>query len=78
MRNIVVTVVSDAIDALLRQKRQEVITSEDLMKMLKMTRLEVSDAELRKALMLLELYGKIYVKKIRKENREIYQIIKRK
>nr|KJR73879.1 MAG: hypothetical protein TU35_03275 [Thermoproteus sp. AZ2] len=74
----VVTVVSDAIDALLRQKRQEVITSEDLMKMLKMTRLEVSDAELRKALMLLELYGKIYVKKIRKENREIYQIIKRK
>lgn len=78
MRNIVVTVVSDAIDALLKQKKQEVITSEDVMKMLKMTRLDVSEAELRKALMLLELYGKIHVRKIRKENREIYQITRRK
>lgn len=78
MRGIALALVSDVIDTLFKLRRQEVITSDEVMEFLRRARPDVTEAELRKALMILELHEKIYVRKIKKENKEYYQIIKRK
>lgn len=78
MRGIALALVSDVIDTLFKLRRQEVITSDEVMEFLRRARPDVTEAELRKALMILELNEKIYVRKIKKENKEYYQIIKRK
>ncbi len=70
------TILGNIIEMLL--KRQEVITSEDVKTLLKRTNIQISDVELAKALLTLEIYKKIHVKRVKREGRDIYQIMKRK
>ncbi len=77
MKNITVALVNDAIETIYKLKRQETVTSEEIMEFLKRARPDITEAELRKALMILELYGKIHVKRIVKGGKEFYQVSKR-
>lgn len=72
----IITTVGNIIEMLL--KRQETITSEDVKTLLKRANINISEEELTKALMVLELYKKIYVKKTKREGRDIYQISRRR
>ncbi|ABL87860.1 conserved hypothetical protein [Pyrobaculum islandicum DSM 4184] len=72
----ILTVIGNIIDMLL--KRQETTTSEDIKALLRRANIQISDSELVKVLMTLEIHKKIYVKKIKKEGREIFQISRRK
>ncbi|MEL9989967.1 MAG: hypothetical protein QXP98_03605 [Thermoproteus sp.] len=77
MKNITVALVNDVIETIYKLRRQEQMTSEEIMEFLKRARPDITEAELRKALMVLELYGKIYVRRITKGGKEIYQITRR-
>lgn len=70
------TIIANALETLF--KRSEVVTSDDIKTLMKMAKINISDSELSRILMTLEIYKKIYVRRIKKENREIYQIVKRK
>lgn len=72
----ILTIIGNIIDMLL--KRQETTTSEDIKALLRRANIQISDSELVKVLMTLEIHKKIYVKKIKKEGREIFQISRRK
>ncbi|AAL62960.1 hypothetical protein [Pyrobaculum aerophilum] len=72
----IITTVGNIIEMLL--KRQETITSEDVKTLLKRANINISEEELTKALMVLELYKKIYVKRTKREGRDIYQISRRR
>ncbi|ACB40899.1 hypothetical protein [Pyrobaculum neutrophilum] len=72
----IITTVGNVIEMLLR--RQETITSEDVKLLLKRANIQISDAELIKALMVLEIYKKIHVRRVKREGREVYQISKRR
>jgi len=72
----ILTAVGNVVEILLR--RQESVTSEDIKSVLARAGVQISDSELAKALMTLEIYKKIYVRRVRRENREVFQIFKRK
>jgi hypothetical protein len=74
--SMIVTIVGNIIDMLL--KKQETTTSEDVKTVLKRANIQISDSELIHALMTLEIYKKIYVRRIRREGREIFQISRRR
>lgn len=70
------TAVGNIIDMLLR--RQESITSDDIKALLKRANINISDTDLVKILITLEIYKKIYVKKAKKEGRDVFQISRRR
>lgn len=70
------TAVGNVIDMLLR--RQETITSDDVKALLKRANINISDTDLVKILITLEIYKKIYVKKVKKEGRDVFQISRRR
>ncbi|ABP51890.1 MAG: hypothetical protein OWQ51_00140 [Pyrobaculum arsenaticum] len=70
------TAVGNIIDMLLR--RQESITSDDVKALLKRANINISDTDLVKILITLEIYKKIYVKKAKKEGRDVFQISRRR
>ena len=72
----ILTTVGNVVEMLLR--RQESVTSDDIKSVLARAGIQISDSELAKALMTLEIYKKIYVRRVRRENREVFQIFKRK
>jgi hypothetical protein len=72
----IITTIGNIIEILLR--RQESVTSEDVKMLLKRANIQISDSEFIKALMILEIYKKIHVKKIKREGREIFQITRRR
>ncbi len=72
----IITTVGNIIEMLLR--RQDSVTSEDVKMLLKRANIQVSDSEFIKALITLEIYKKIHVKKIKREGKEIFQITKRR
>jgi len=72
----ILTTVGNVVEMLLR--RQESVTSDDIKSVLARAGVQISDSELAKALMTLEIYKKIYVRRVRRENREVFQIFKRK
>ncbi|MGC8583765.1 MAG: hypothetical protein ACP5I3_09325 [Thermoproteus sp.] len=78
MKNITVALVNDVIETIHRLKRQEVMTSDEIQEFLKRARPDITEAEIRKALMVLELYGKIHVRRLVKGGKEVYQIVKRR
>jgi len=59
-------------------RRQDSVTSEDVKMLLKRANIQISDSEFIKALMILEIYKKIHVKKIKREGRDIFQITRRR
>jgi hypothetical protein len=59
-------------------KRQESVTSEDVKMLLKRANIQISESEFIKALMILEIYKKIHVKKVKREGKEIFQITRRR
>jgi len=61
----IITTIGNIIEMLLR--RQDSVTSEDVKMLLKRANIQVSDSEFIKALMTLEIYKKIHVKKIKRE-----------
>lgn len=77
MKNITVALVNDVIETIYKLRRQEVMTSEEIQELLRRARPDITEAEVRKALMILELYGKIHVRRMVKGGKEIYQIIRR-
>ncbi|MEM0463345.1 hypothetical protein [Pyrobaculum sp.] len=70
------TAVGNIIDMLLR--RQESITSDDIKALLKRANINISDTDLVKILITLEIYKKIYVKKVKKDGRDVFQISRRR
>ncbi|ABO09531.1 hypothetical protein [Pyrobaculum calidifontis] len=72
----ILTTVGNVVEMLLR--RQESVTSDDIKSVLARAGVQISDSELAKALMTLEIYKKIYVRRVRRENREVFQVFKRK
>ncbi len=72
----IITTVGNIIEMLLR--RQDSVTSEDVKMLLKRANIQVSDSEFIKALITLEIYKKIHVKKIKREGKEVFQITKRR
>jgi hypothetical protein len=72
----IITTIGNIIEILLR--RQDSVTSEDVKMLLKRANIQISDSEFIKALMILEIYKKIHVKKIKREGREIFQITRRR
>ncbi|MEM0277944.1 MAG: hypothetical protein QW677_09810 [Pyrobaculum sp.] len=70
------TAVGNIIDMLL--KRQESITSDDIKALLKRANINISDTDLVKILITLEIYKKIYVKKVKKDGRDVFQISRRR
>jgi hypothetical protein len=72
----IVTTIGNLIEMLL--KRQESVTSEDVKMLLKRANIQISESEFIKALMILEIYKKIYVKKVKREGKEIFQITRRR
>jgi hypothetical protein len=72
----IITTIGNIIEILLR--RQDSVTSEDVKMMLKRANIQISDSEFIKALMILEIYKKIHVKKIKREGRDIFQITRRR
>jgi hypothetical protein len=72
----IITTIGNIIEILLR--RQDSVTSEDVKMLLKRANIQISDSEFIKALMILEIYKKIYVKKIKREGRDIFQITRRR
>jgi len=72
----IITTIGNIIEILLR--KQDSVTSEDVKMLLKRANIQISDSEFIKALMILEIYKKIHVKKIKREGREIFQITKRR
>jgi|GEM_PF-832391 hypothetical protein len=72
----IITTIGNIIEMLLR--RQDSVTSEDVKMLLKRANIQVSDSEFIKALMTLEIYKKIHVKKIKREGKEVFQITKRR
>jgi len=72
----IITTIGNIIEILLR--RQDSVTSEDVKMLLKRANIQISDSEFTKALMILEIYKKIHVKKIKREGREIFQITRRR
>ncbi|KUO87216.1 MAG: hypothetical protein RQ839_10950 [Thermoproteus sp.] len=77
MKNITVDLVNDVIETIYKLKRQEVMTSEEIQEFLRRARPDITEAEIRKALMVLELHGRIHVRKLVKGGKEIYQVVKR-
>lgn len=71
----IVTIIGNLIEMLL--KKQESVTSEDIKMLLKRANIQVSESEFIKALMILEIYKKIHVKRIKREGKEIFQITRR-
>jgi hypothetical protein len=65
----IITTIGNIIEILLR--RQDSVTSEDVKMLLKRANIQISDSEFIKALMILEIYKKIHVKKIKREGRDI-------
>ncbi len=72
----IVTIIGNLIEMLL--KRQESVTSEDVKMLLKRANIQISESEFIKALMILEIYKKIHVKKVKREGKEIFQITRRR
>ncbi|AKT35860.1 MAG: hypothetical protein GU356_13045 [Pyrobaculum sp.] len=72
----IITTIGNIIEILLR--RQDSVTSEDVKMLLKRANIQISDSEFIKALMILEIYKKIHVKKIKREGRDIFQITRRR
>jgi len=72
----IITTIGNIIEMLL--KRQDSVTSEDVKMLLKRANIQISDSEFIKALITLEIYKKIHVKKIKREGKEIFQITKRR
>ncbi|AET33595.1 hypothetical protein ODS41_09680 [Pyrobaculum sp. 3827-6] len=72
----IITTVGNVIEMLL--KRQETITSDDVKTLLKRANVNISDEELMKALLALEIYKKIHVRRVKREGRDIYQISRRR
>jgi arginine repressor len=72
----IVTIIGNLIEMLL--KKQESVTSEDIKMLLKRANIQVSESEFIKALMTLEIYKKIHVKRIKREGKEIFQITRRR
>ena len=72
----IVTIIGNLIEMLL--KKQESVTSEDVKMLLKRANIQVSESEFIKALMTLEIYKKIHVKRIKREGKEIFQITRRR
>jgi ribosomal protein L12E/L44/L45/RPP1/RPP2 len=72
----IVTIIGNLIEMLL--KKQESVTSEDIKMLLKRANIQVSESEFIKALMILEIYKKIQVKRIKREGKEIFQITRRR
>lgn len=72
----ILTTVGNIIEMLL--KKQEVITSEDVKTILKRANIQISDVELAKILITLEIYKKIYVRRVKREGKDVFQITKRK
>jgi len=72
----IVTTIGNLIEMLL--KKQESVTSEDIKMLLKRANIQVSESEFIKALMILEIYKKIHVKRIKREGKEIFQITRRR
>jgi hypothetical protein len=72
----IVTTIGNLIEMLL--KRQESVTSEDVKMLLKRANIQISESEFIKALMILEIYKKIQVKKVKRERKEIFQITRRR
>lgn len=72
----IITAVGNVIEMLLR--RQETITSDDVKTLLKRANVNISDEELMKALLALEIYKKIHVRRVKREGRDIYQISRRR
>ena len=72
----IITTIGNIIEILLR--RQDSVTSEDVKVLLKRANIQISDSEFIKALMILEIYKKIHVKKIKREGRDIFQITRRR
>jgi hypothetical protein len=68
----IITTIGNIIEILLR--RQDSVTSEDVKMLLKRANIQIPDSEFIKALMILEIYKKIHVKKIKREGRDIFQI----
>lgn len=71
-----ITTIGNVIEMLL--KRQETITSEDVKALLRRANVQVTDAELAKALMVLEIYKKVHVRRVKREGRDVFQITRRK
>jgi hypothetical protein len=72
----IVTTIGNLIEMLL--KRQESVTSEDVKMLLKRANIQISESEFIKALMILEIYKKIHVKRVKREGKEIFQITRRR
>jgi len=72
----IVTIIGNLIEMLL--KKQESVTSEDIKMLLKRANIQVSESEFIKALMVLEIYKKVHVKRIKREGKEIFQITRRR
>ncbi|MDT7875078.1 MAG: hypothetical protein RQ859_06770 [Pyrobaculum sp.] len=72
----IITTIGNIIEILLR--RQDSVTSEDVKMLLKRANIQISDSEFIKALMILEIYKKIHVKKIKREGRDVFQITRRR
>jgi len=72
----ILTTVGNVVEMLLR--RQESVTSDDIKSVLARAGIQISDSELAKALMTLEIYKKIYVRRVKRENKEVFQVFKRK
>jgi len=72
----IVTTIGNLIEMLL--KRQESVTSEDVKMLLKRANIQISESEFIKALIILEIYKKIHVKKVKREGKEIFQITRRR
>jgi hypothetical protein len=72
----IITTIGNIIEMLL--KRQDTVTSEDVKMVLKRANIQISESEFIKALLVLEIYKRIHVRKIKREGKEIFQISKRK
>ncbi|MFN7104970.1 MAG: hypothetical protein ACK4M3_00030 [Pyrobaculum sp.] len=72
----ILTTVANVIEMLL--KKQEIITSEDVKTVLKRANIQISDVELAKILMTLEIYKRVYVRRTKREGKDVFQITKRK
>ncbi|MCC6020196.1 MAG: hypothetical protein LM577_02345 [Thermoproteaceae archaeon] len=72
----IVTIIGNLIDMLL--KRQEIITSDDIKALLKRLNMQVSDEELARALIALEIHKKVYVRRVKREGRDVFQISRRR
>lgn len=77
MKGLAVALVQDVIETFYKLRKQEVVTSDEIMELLKRARPDITEADVRKALMVLELHGKIYVKRVVKGGKDVYQITRR-